>query len=111
VTPRELQKGVGILRPKVSINPKAKPIDLDGMIVDELKLDEEQSFEEMVRQISREAQKEITHYMQDEKRDQWTETETDEYFNSSTSAEEGSSSDWFSEGDIGTSEEVHDLGN
>ena len=38
--PRESQDGVQALRPKVSINPDIQQIDLDGMIVDELELEE-----------------------------------------------------------------------
>ncbi|PUU78689.1 hypothetical protein B9Z19DRAFT_1193101 [Tuber borchii] len=95
--PRESQKGATTLRPKVSINPSTKQIDLDGMIVDELELEEELSFEDIVRQISREAQQEIDYYKHYENRHQWDESELEDDFYSSESSERRWSSDWQSE--------------
>lgn len=76
--PRESQTGATSLRPKVSINPNLKRVNLYGMIVDELELDEEKSFEDIVRQISQEAQYEINYYKLYENRKNWAETDMEE---------------------------------
>ena len=69
------------------------------MIVDELELDEAKSFEDIVRQISQEAQHEINYYKLYENRKNWAETDTEEDSYSSMGSDEKETTDWLRDED------------